>query len=132
MQELNTEEEKLSNSAIVFFLRQTFMRGGVDRIIFHRACLFMVPKIGGIDRLVLLILAGSDNFAQIEEAHISIDQYAIMRKLTIISIVQPCCQLRPAHVAQQQTIIPVQKLSLRAFLQQHLVGLGQFVVIFVL
>lgn len=92
----------------------------------------MVPKIGGIDRLVLLILAGSDNFAQIEEAHISTDQYSVMGKLAIISIVQPCRQLRPPHVAQQQTIIPVQKLSLRAFLEQHLISFGQFVVIFVL
>lgn len=108
------------------------MWGGVNRIILHQTCLFVVPKIGGIDRFVLLILASSDNFAQVEEAHISIDQYAIMGKLTIISIVQPRRQFCPTHVAQQQTIIPVQKFSLSTFLKQHLVGFGQFVVIFVL
>jgi len=132
MQKLYTKEEKLSNRPIFLLLSQNLVRSCVNRIVFHQTCLLMISKISWIDRFVFLIFASSDNLAQIEETYISIDQYPIMGKLTIVSIMQSCRQFCPSHVIQQESVIPVKKFTLRALFEQHLVSIGQFVIVLIL
>jgi hypothetical protein len=90
----------------------------------------MVHEVSGVDASPFIVLAIRNHSAKPEDASISINEEAIVRKIGILGIVHSVSKFHSSEVADKQSVIPFQEQFLRIFSHQLLIGLEKFPVNF--